>query len=56
MTSRLLDHGFTLASCKNDIPGMTQPILAGGLGFTFTYNYGQDFIDSNTHQELKDKF
>jgi hypothetical protein len=39
MNSRLHENGFTLASCKKEVPGLNQPILEGGLGFTFTYNY-----------------
>ena len=56
MHSRLLDNSFVLASCKKEIPGINQPILEGGLGFTFTYNYGQDFLSSESHKELKEKF
>lgn len=39
MNHRLQENGFTLASCKKEVPGLNQPILEGGLGFTFTYNY-----------------
>lgn len=56
MHTRLLDNSFALASCKVQIPGMNQPILEGGLGFAFTYNYGQDFLSSESHKQLKQKF
>ena len=37
MNNRIHEHGFTLASSKREIPGLNQPILEGGLGFTFSY-------------------
>lgn len=46
MNHRLHENGFTLASCKKEVPGLNEPILEGGLGFTFTYNYSENFLQS----------
>lgn len=56
LNQRLSDNGLTLASSKKEVPGLNQPILEGGLGFTFTYNYDTNLLLSHTHQELKEKF
>lgn len=34
---------------------MNQPVLEGGLGFTFTYNHDTNILFSETHQELIEK-
>ena len=53
MNHRLQENGFTLASCKKEVPGLNQPILEGGLGFTFTYNYNENFLKCKSHTELR---
>jgi hypothetical protein len=35
---------------------LNQPILEGGLGFTFTYNYSENFLQTHTPVELREKF
>lgn len=53
LNQRLSEGGLTLASSKKEVPGLNQPILEGGLGFTFTYNYDTNLLLSQNHKELK---
>jgi hypothetical protein len=39
LCERLKEDSITLASSKEFIPGLTEPIIEGGLGFSFTYNF-----------------
>jgi hypothetical protein len=39
LCDRLSEESITLASSKEFIPGLTDPILEGGFGFSFTYNF-----------------
>ena len=50
LNQRLSEGGLTLASSKKEVAGLNQPILEGGLGFTFTYNYDTNLLLSQNHK------
>lgn len=49
LSERLADDAITLASSKEFVAGLAEPILEGGLGFSFTYNYHECLTLSDKH-------
>lgn len=52
LCERLSDDAVTLASSKTFIPGLSEPIQEGGLGFSFTYNYHESLSLDQQHDSL----
>ena len=52
LCERLREDSITLASSKEFIPGLTWPILEGGLGFSFTYNFHESLSLSQQHESI----
>lgn len=54
LSERLSEESITLASAKQIIPGLNEPILEGGLGFSFTYNHHQSVALNQKHCDIYD--
>lgn len=52
LCERLREDTITLASSKEFIPGLTWPILEGGLGFSFTYNFHETLSLKQQHESI----
>jgi 1,4-alpha-glucan branching enzyme len=52
LCERLREDCITLASSKEFIAGLTWPILEGGLGFSFTYNFHESLSLSQQHESI----
>lgn len=52
LCERLREDTITLASSKEFIPGLTWPILEGGLGFSFTYNFHETLSLNQQHESI----
>lgn len=54
LCEKLSDDAITLASSKSFIPGLSEPIQEGGLGFSFTFNYHESLSLDQQHESLYD--
>lgn len=52
LCERLREDTITLASSKEFIAGLTWPILEGGLGFSFTYNFHEALSLRQQHESI----
>ena len=52
LCERLREDTITLASSKEFIAGLTWPILEGGLGFSFTYNFHEALSLKQQHESI----
>lgn len=52
LCERLSESAVTLASSKEVIVGLSSPILEGGLGFSFSYNFHESLSLGQQHESI----
>jgi hypothetical protein len=52
LCERLSESAVTLASSREVIVGLSSPILEGGLGFSFSYNFHESLSLSQQHESI----
>ena len=56
LNQKLCEGGLTIASTKDDIPGLNNQILDGGIGFSFSINESVDCTSLQGYDTLQENW